>query len=77
MHACTQSHFSHAHLFATLWAVSHQASLSMGFFRQEYQSGLACPPPGDLLIHGSNLDFPHQQAGSLPLLLPGKPRATI
>ena len=22
--------------------------LAMGFFRQEYQSGLPCPPPGDL-----------------------------
>ena len=24
------------------------APLSMGFFRQEYWSGLACPPSGDL-----------------------------
>jgi len=24
------------------------APLSMGFFRQEYWSGLSCPPPGDL-----------------------------
>ena len=28
------------------WA--HQAPLSMGFFRQEYWSGLPCPLPGDL-----------------------------
>ena len=28
--------------------VAHQASLSMGFSRQEYWSGLPCPPPGDL-----------------------------
>ena len=27
---------------------THQALLSMGFFRQGYWSGLACPPPGDL-----------------------------
>ena len=27
---------------------SHQAPLSMGFFRQEYWSGLPFPPPGDL-----------------------------
>ena len=27
---------------------SHQASLSIGFSRQEYWSGLPCPPPGDL-----------------------------
>ena len=29
-------------------SVAHQAPLSMGFFRQEYCSGLPCPPPGDL-----------------------------
>ena len=27
---------------------SHQTSLSIGFSRQEYCSGLLCPPPGDL-----------------------------
>ena len=27
--------------------VAHQAPLSMGFSRQEYRSGLPCPPPGD------------------------------
>ena len=34
--------------FATLWAVAHQAPLSMEFSRQEYWSGLPCPSPGDL-----------------------------
>ena len=34
--------------FVTLWSVAHQALLSMGFSRQEYWSGLPCPPPGDL-----------------------------
>ena len=33
---------------AMLWTVARQAPLSMGFSRQEYQSGLPCPPPGDL-----------------------------
>ena len=32
---------------ATLWTVAFQAPLSMGFSRQEYWSGLPCPPPGD------------------------------
>ena len=33
----------------TPWTVACQAPLSMGFFsRQEYWSGLPCPPPGDL-----------------------------
>ena len=33
---------------ATLWTVALQAPLSMGFSRQEYWSGLQCPPPEDL-----------------------------
>ena len=41
------SHFSHVQLCVTLWIVAHQAPLSMGFSRQEYWSGLPCPPPGD------------------------------
>ena len=28
--------------------MTHQFPLSMGFSRQEYWSGLPCPPPGDL-----------------------------
>ena len=32
----------------TPWAVALQASLSVGFFRQEYSSGLPCPSPVDL-----------------------------
>ena len=35
-------------LFATLWTVAHQASLSMGFSGQEYWSGLPFSPPGNL-----------------------------
>ena len=31
----------------TLQTVAHQAPLSMGFFGQEYWSGLPCPPAGD------------------------------
>ena len=42
------SHFSLVWLFVTLWTVAYQAPLSMGFSRQEYWSGLPCPPPGDL-----------------------------
>ena len=39
--------FSRARLFVTLWTITRQAPLSMGFSRQEYQSGLLCPSPGD------------------------------
>ena len=35
-------------VFATLWTIAHQAPLSMGFYRQEYWSGLSCLPAGDL-----------------------------
>ena len=43
----------------TPWTVADQAPLSMGFCRQEYWSGLPCPPPGDLPYLGSNLGLPH------------------
>ena len=32
----------------TPWTVACQAPLSMGFSRQEYWSGLLCPPPEDV-----------------------------
>ena len=39
---------------ATLWTLARQA-LSMGFFWQEYWSGLPCPPlQGIFSIQGSN-----------------------
>ena len=47
-HACMLSRFSRVQLCATLWTIAHQAPLSMGFSKQEYQSGLPCPSPGDL-----------------------------
>ena len=36
----------------TPWNVALLAPLSMGFPRQEYWSGLPCPPPGDLPYPG-------------------------
>ena len=36
---------SSVRLFATLWIVAHQSPPSMGFFRQEYWSGLPSPSP--------------------------------
>ena len=71
------SPFSHVQFCATLWTVAHQAPLSMGFFRQENWSGLPCPPPGIFPPQESNphhLHLLHWQAGSLPLVLLGKPR---
>ena len=45
---CVLSHFSRIRLFVTPWTIGRQAPLSTGFWRQEYWSGLPCPPPGDL-----------------------------
>ena len=39
------SRFSHVRLCATPWTAAHQASPSMGFFRQEHWSGLTFPSP--------------------------------
>ena len=41
-------HFSYFWLFLILWTIPHQAPLSLGFSRQEYWSGVLCPPLGDL-----------------------------
>ena len=74
--ACVLSHCRRVGLFATLWAVAGQIPLPMGFSRQEYWSGLPCPPPGDLPDAGINpscLCLGHWQTGSLPLTLPGEP----
>ena len=64
------SHFSCVWLFATLWTVAFQAPLSMGFFRQEYWSGLPGLPTGDFshpAIERRSLAFSALQADSLPL----------
>ena len=45
---CMLSCFSHVWLCVTLWTIARQPSLSMGFSRQKYWSGLPFPPPGDL-----------------------------
>ena len=66
------SRFSCVRLFATLWTVAHQAPLSMGFSRQEYFSGLPCPPPGNLPNPGSEIGSPSLQADSLPGEPPGE-----
>ena len=54
-----------------------QVSLSMGISKQEYWSGLPCPPPGDHPDPGSepasltSTVYLHWQVGSLPLVPPG------
>ena len=67
-------------LFTTLWAIACQAPQSMEFSRQEYWSGLPCPPPGDLPNPGIELEspaFPALQEDSLLLSHWGNPREWI
>ena len=40
---CMLGHFSCIGLFVTLWTIAHQAPLSMGYSRQEYEIGLPLP----------------------------------
>ena len=74
LHACVCVRSSLA-----LCTIACQAPLSMGFSRQEYWSGLPCPPPEVFLTQGSNLHLvclPHWQSGSLPVVPPGKPQVS-
>ena len=57
------SRFIHAQLFVTLWTVAFQAALSMKFCRQEYWSGLLCPPPGNLPDPGAEPEAPALAGG--------------
>ena len=66
--------------FAILWTVAHQASLSMGFSRQEYSSGLPCSTPRDLPdpgIEPKSPASPALQVDSLPTEPPGKPSGQL
>ena len=61
---------SQVRLFCELWTVARQAPLSMGFLRQEYQSELLFPSPGDLSDPGNGPKTPASpeiQANSVPL----------
>ena len=58
--------------FATPWAIACQASLSMGFPRQEYWTGMPFPSPGDLPDPGIEAGSPVLQGDSLPSEPPGK-----
>ena len=57
----------------TLWTVACQSSPSMGFSRQEYWSGLLCPPPGDCPDSEIKPASPAWQVDSLPLSHQGSP----
>ena len=56
-----------------LGTVAHQATLFMGFSRQEYWSGLPFPPLGDLTDPGMESMSPASAGGFFPTEPPGKP----
>ena len=65
-------------LFATLWTVAHQVSLSMGFSRQEYRSRLPFPMPGDHPDPGTKPIYPALIGGFLTTVkLLGSPRLGV
>ena len=71
---CAQSH-SHVQLFVIPWTVARQAPLSMGFFKQEYWSGLPFPPPVDLpdpWIESMSPSTPALEGGFFTTEPPGK-----
>ena len=58
-------------LFATPWTVAYQASLSMGFSRQEYWNELPFSSPGDLPNPGIEPRSSALQADAFPSEPPG------
>ena len=72
---CVLSRFSHVWLFATPWTVDCQASLSMGFSKENTGVGFHALLQGIILTQELNPCFSCLllwQAGSLPLASPGK-----
>ena len=72
---CMLNCFSCVRLFVTLWTVARQASLSMGFSRQEYWRGCHALLQEIFLTQGSNsplFRLLHWLAGSLSTEPPGK-----
>ena len=58
----------------TPWTIARQASLSIGFPRQEYWSGLPIPSPGAESFQPRDQNqSPALQADSLPSEPPGEP----
>ena len=56
----------------TPWTVAHPTSLSMGFPKQEYRTGLPFPSPRDLLNPGIKLTSPALAGGFFTTESPGK-----
>ena len=64
---------SHVQLFGTPCIIAHEASLSVGFPRQEHWSGLPFPSPGDLPDSGVDPMSPALAGRFFTTAPPGKP----
>ena len=71
------SHSVMSDSFVTPWTVAHRAPLSMGFPRQEYWSGLPCPPSGELPNPGVEPTSPALARGFFTTEPPGKHPAPL
>ena len=65
---------SRVRLCETLWTVAYQASLSVGFSRQEYWSALPFPSQGYLPDPGTEPGSPSLRADALTSEPSGKPK---
>ena len=63
---------SNVRLFATPWTIACQASLSMGFSRQQHWNRLSFPSPRDLSNAGIETGSPTSQTDALPSEPPRK-----
>ena len=76
MCVCMLCCFSHVQFFVTLWTVTHQAPLSMGFCRENTGVSYHAVLQGIFPTQGSNLSLLlllHWQAESLLVAPPGNP----
>ena len=69
--------FSRVRPCATPWTVAARLLCPWGFSWQEYQSGLPCPPSGNLPGPGIELESPALQADSLQLSHQGSRMGTL
>ena len=75
IHVCVRAtRFSCIWLFVTLWTITRQAPLSMGFSRQGYWRGLPFPSLGDLPHPGVELPV---SRGLLPWQRPSLPSCRV
>ena len=71
--SCMLSRFSHVWFFATLWTVTHQAPLSMGFLQARTLEWVAMPSSRESFQPRDWTQVSHMAADSLPSEPKGEP----